>query len=230
MPTSGALDKVAAKLGIPLYEVPTGWKYFGNLMDKYELEKTEVICGEESFGTGSSHIREKDGTWAVLCWLSILASKNPNEYSVTVSNIVNQHWQQFGRNYYSRYDYENYPTENANRVISHLLSLILKYKKGDSIESFVLTYADEFEYKDPVDNSISSHQGIRFQFECGSRIIVRLSGTGASGATIRLYIEKIESKEFGLETAAALKDLVTTALKLLNLKELLGTEIPTVIT
>jgi phosphoglucomutase len=198
MPTSQALDRVAAKLSLPFYEVPTGWKFFGNLMDKYEKEQPEkgFICGEESFGTGSAHIREKDGIWAVLCWLSILAAKNPDASRplVTVADIVKEHWRIFGRNYYSRYDYEECDSKGAADMMDYLIAQTKALKPGNKVHGFVLAKADEFEYKDPVDGSVSSHQGIRFIFDDGSRVVYRLSGTGSVGATIRIYIEKFEAE------------------------------------
>jgi len=195
MPTSGALDRVAHKLGLPLYEVPTGWKFFGNLMDKYEAEGSSgFVCGEESFGTGSAHIREKDGIWATLAWLSILAAKNPSPDSpfVSVEQIVRDHWKTFGRNFYCRYDYESVDATGANKLIDDLRALAAKSKKGDKLGHFEIDFADEFNYKDPVDGSVSSNQGTRFVFSDGSRFVVRLSGTGSVGATIRLYLEKYE--------------------------------------
>jgi phosphoglucomutase len=235
MPTSGALDRVAKNLGVPLYEVPTGWKFFGNLMDKYEAEGSQgFICGEESFGTGSAHIREKDGMWAVLAWLSIIASKNSGSDVVSVGDIVRAHWNQYGRNFYCRYDYESVPSEGANAMMVHLRSRVSSLNKGDSLEGFEgrIDYADEFEYVDPVDGSVSSNQGIRFVFEDGSRIIVRLSGTGSVGATIRLYLEQYEPDpaKHDKETADILGPLIRLALSEMKLQEFIGTETPTVIT
>jgi len=228
MPTSAALDMVAKSLGIPLYEVPTGWKFFGNLMDKYELEGSQgFICGEESFGTGSAHIREKDGIWATLAWLSILEAKN-----ASVADIVKEHWKTFGRNFYSRYDYESVDAAGANKVISHLRDLAKKLKHGDSFKGLVINFADEFEYLDPVDKSISKNQGTRFVFTDGSRFVVRLSGTGSVGATIRLYLESYEPDpaKHDMKKEDALKNLVKVALETLNLKEFINTDVPTVIT
>jgi len=235
MPTSGALDRVSQKLGIPLYEVPTGWKFFGNLMDKYEAEGSQgFICGEESFGTGSAHIREKDGMWAVLAWLSILAVQNAQvpvgQPLVSVADIVQQHWKEYGRNYYCRYDYEGVATKGADEMIAHLVTVITSSKKGDRFGEFELASADEFEYKDPVDGSVSAHQGIRFIFTDGSRIIIRLSGTGSSGATIRLYLEKYESVHIGTKTEDALGPLIKVALDTTKIKHFVGTDVPTVIT
>ena len=182
MPTSTALDKVAKSLGITVYETPTGWKFFGNLMDAKKIS----ICGEESFGTGSTHIREKDGLWAVLCWLNIIAAKN-----TYVEDIVTFHWRKFGRNYYVRHDYEKIPTDVAAGLMENLRKKVLELK-GTTFGSYVVKSADDFEYVDPVDKSVSKNQGIRIMFEDGSRIVYRLSGTGTEGATLRVYIEKYE--------------------------------------
>jgi len=197
-------------------------------MDKYESEGSNgFICGEESFGTGSSHIREKDGIWATLSWLSIIEAKNK-----PVADIVKEHWKTFGRNFYSRYDYESVDADGANRMIQHLRDLTKKLKKGDSLGEFIIDFADEFEYKDPVDGSISKNQGTRFVFSDGSRFVVRLSGTGSVGATVRLYLEKYEPDpdKHNLKTEDALKSLVKVALETLNPKEYINTEQPTVIT
>ncbi|KVH88488.1 Alpha-D-phosphohexomutase, alpha/beta/alpha domain I [Cynara cardunculus var. scolymus] len=208
MPTSGALDRVAEKLNLPFFEVPTGWKFFGNLMDAGTLS----ICGEESFGTGSDHIREKDGIWAVLAWLSIIAyknkNKNPGEELISISEIVKEHWATYGRNYFSRYDYERY---NVAGVYS-------------------LQFADDFTYKDPVDGSVASKQGVRFVFTDGSRIIFRLSGTGSAGATVRIYIEQFEPdvSKHDLDAQVALKPLIDLALSVSKLKEFTGREKPTI--
>ncbi|KAL2342466.1 hypothetical protein Fmac_003751 [Flemingia macrophylla] len=197
MPTSAALDVVAKHLNLKFFEVPTGWKFFGNLMDAGLCS----ICGEESFGTGSDHIREKDGIWAVLAWLSILAYKNKDTLGdklVTVEDIVRQHWATYGRHYYTRYDYENVDAGAAKELMGYLVKLqsslseVNQIVKGVRSDVSNVVNADEFEYKDPVDGSISSHQGIRYLFEDGSRLIFRLSGTGSEGATIRLYIEQYE--------------------------------------
>ncbi|XAR66188.1 Phosphoglucomutase (alpha-D-glucose-1,6-bisphosphate-dependent) [Bertholletia excelsa] len=175
MPTSGALDRVAQKLNLPFFEVPTGWKFFGNLMDAGKLS----ICGEESFGTGSDHIREKDGIWAVLAWLSIMAYRNkdkrPGEKLVSVSDVVKEHWATYGRNFFSRYDYEECESEGANKMVEYLRDLVSKSKPGDKYGSYVLQFADDFTYTDPVDGSVASKQGVRFVFSDGSRIIFRLS-------------------------------------------------------
>jgi phosphoglucomutase len=228
MPTSQALDRVAEKRGLKCYEVPTGWKFFGNLMDDGKLS----ICGEESFGTGSDHIREKDGMWAILAWLSILAGRNQSSAEgrlISVRQIVEEHWAQYGRNYYSRYDYEQVDSAAADKVMSTLLTLI-PTAKGQKWEGFEVKDADEFTYRDPVDHSVSEHQGIRFQFIDGSRIVFRLSGTGSVGATIRVYVERYEQKELGMETASAVAPLIKIALLISKMQELTGRDKPTVIT
>uniref|UniRef100_A0A6N2M633 phosphoglucomutase (alpha-D-glucose-1,6-bisphosphate-dependent) n=2 Tax=Salix viminalis TaxID=40686 RepID=A0A6N2M633_SALVM len=198
MPTSSGLDVVAKNLNLKFFEVPTGWKFFGNLMDAGLCS----ICGEESFGTGSDHIREKDGIWAVLAWLSILAYKNKENLGggelVTVEDIVRNHWATYGRHYYTRYDYENVDAGAAKELMAYLVKLQSSLSEVNEIVSGIrsdvskVVHADEFEYKDPIDGSISKHQGIRYLFEDGSRLIFRLSGTGSEGATIRLYIEQYE--------------------------------------
>lgn len=232
MPTSMAADRVADKLGLKCYEVPTGWKYFGNLMDADLIN----ICGEESFGTGSNHIREKDGMWAVLAWLSILVAHNKNNTGklITVQNIVEQHWKTYGRNFYSRYDYENVTSESAADVMSTLTKLIDTIKPGHTkFGSYTISTADNFTYHDPVDQSVSKNQGIRYIFSDGSRLVWRLSGTGSSGATIRLYIEKYEpadSSNLLGDTQTALKELVEIAADVSQLQKLTGRDKPTVIT
>lgn len=232
MPTSGALDRVAEKLNLPFYEVPTGWKFFGNLMDAGKLS----ICGEESFGTGSDHIREKDGIWAVLAWLSIIAYKNKDkpvgEKLVSVSDVAMEHWASYGRNFFSRYDYEDCESEGANKMIDHLRDLISRSNAGDQYGDYILQLADDFAYKDPVDGSVVSKQGVRFIFTDGSRIIYRLSGTGSAGATIRIYIEQFEpdASKHNLDAQVALKPLIDLAFSLSKIKEFTGREKPTVIT
>ncbi|GAB4828743.1 Phosphoglucomutase-1 [Ancistrocladus abbreviatus] len=238
MPTSAALDVVAKHLNLKFFEVPTGWKFFGNLMDAGLCS----ICGEESFGTGSDHVREKDGIWAVLAWLSILAQKNKDNLSgdklVTVEDIVRQHWVTYGRHYYTRYDYENVDAGAAKELMSHLVNLqsslpeVNKIVKEARSDVSTVVRADEFEYKDPVDGSISKHQGIRYLFEDGSRLVFRLSGTGSEGATIRLYIEQYEkdSSKTGRDSQEALAPLVEVALKLSKMQEFTGRSAPTVIT
>uniref|UniRef100_A0A7S0EQS2 phosphoglucomutase (alpha-D-glucose-1,6-bisphosphate-dependent) n=1 Tax=Phaeocystis antarctica TaxID=33657 RepID=A0A7S0EQS2_9EUKA len=251
MPTSCALDIVAKKLGIPCFEVPTGWKFFGNLMDSGTASYpdgacyTPFICGEESFGTGSSHVREKDGLWAVLCWLSILAHHNletPQGALVGVGDVVRQHWREFGRNFYTRYDYEEVDAAKANEIVARLEELGARYEKeGMSAEKpvamgngFELVTLDQFRYEDPVDGSIATKQGVRILFADGSRIIVRLSGTGSVGATVRIYVEKYQppsdEEALGAETAQALAPLVDLALELTQVVQLTGRDAPTVIT
>ncbi|KAA8532541.1 hypothetical protein F0562_032643 [Nyssa sinensis] len=238
MPTSAALDVVAKHLNLKFFEVPTGWKFFGNLMDAGLCS----VCGEESFGTGSDHIREKDGIWAVLAWLSILAYKNKENLSgeklVSVEEIVRQHWATYGRHYYTRYDYENVDAGAAKELMAYLVKLqsslseVNKIIKGICSDVSNVANADEFEYKDPVDGSISKHQGIRYLFEDGSRLVFRLSGTGSEGATIRLYIEQYEKdpSKTGRDSQEALASLVEVALKLSKMQEFTGRTAPTVIT
>lgn len=248
MPTSGAVDRVAEKLGIPFYETPTGWKFFGNLMDSDLLggkKLTPLLCGEESFGTGSSHVREKDGLWAVLCWLSILAHHNANTpigSLVGVGDIVRQHWRTYGRNHYSRYDYETVDSAAAKAMVQKLLDLGKAFEAaGYSPDNpqplsggFSLATVDEFAYTDPIDGSFSPNQGVRLLFSDGSRLIFRLSGTGSVGATVRIYIEKYTPPEdeagLALETAEALQPLIDLGLQLSQVRELTGRDAPTVIT
>ncbi|TKY51235.1 Phosphoglucomutase [Spatholobus suberectus] len=232
MPTSGALDRVAEKLNLPFFEVPTGWKFFGNLMDAGKLS----ICGEESFGTGSDHIREKDGIWAVLAWLSIIAHRNkdkkPGEKLISISDVVKEHWATYGRNFFSRYDYEECESEGANKMIEYLRDCVSKSKPGDKYGNYVLQFADDFRYTDPVDGSVVSKQGVRFVFTDGSRIIYRLSGTGSAGATVRVYIEQFEPdvSKHDVDAQIALKPLIDLAISLSKLKGFTGREKPTVIT
>ena len=222
MPTSMAVDCVAKKLNIPCYETPTGWKFFGNLLDTDKI----TICGEESFGTGSNHVREKDGLWAVLFWLQILAAKKSS-----VIDLMNQHWAKFGRNYYSRHDYEAIPSDIANQIFENLESLLPKLKNQRFSNSVVLD-ADNFSYEDPVDKTISTNQGLRIILENNSRIILRLSGTGTKGSTLRLYFEKLSlpNGELNLNPQIALKDLIASLDELLNISTLTKMERPTVIT
>lgn len=241
MPTSGALDRVATKLGVAFFEVPTGWKFFGNLMDSKVVygkeDYTPFICGEESFGTGSNHIREKDGMWAVLAWLSILAEKNAVADSTTlvsVEDIVKAHWAEYGRNYYCRLDYEGVDKSAAQDMMTTMASLTKDTAASlmDNSSDFVLASTDEFTYVDPVDESISRHQGIRFIFEDGSRVVFRLSGTGVAGATIRMYVEKYEPPEgnLGQTPSDALGPLIDIGLRVSKLQERTGRDAPTVIT
>jgi len=222
MPTSQAADRVAEKLGIPCYETPTGWKFFGNLLDDGRI----TLCGEESFGTGSDHIREKDGLWAVLCWLNIIAERKQS-----VEDIVRQHWAEYGRNYYTRHDYENIPIKSAENLMENLHNN-LPSLVGKTFNNRSITTADDFSYHDPVDGSVSEHQGIRILFDDGARIIFRLSGTGTEGATLRLYIERYE-QDIGLhdlETQEALYDLLETSELIANIIGYTEMHEPTVIT
>ncbi|BCH26068.1 alpha-D-glucose phosphate-specific phosphoglucomutase [Mesorhizobium sp. L-8-3] len=222
MPTSGAADRVAEKLGIGMYETPTGWKFFGNLLDA----GMATICGEESAGTGSDHVREKDGVWAVLLWLNILAARGES-----VKDIVTKHWAEFGRNYYSRHDYEEVETEDANRLMEALRGK-LESLPGSVVSGMKIATADDFAYHDPVDKSVSRNQGIRVLFEGGSRVVFRLSGTGTSGATLRVYIERYEpdSSRHGIETREALKDLIAAADEIAGIRAHTGRQKPSVIT
>jgi phosphoglucomutase len=222
MPTSGAADRVAEKLGIGIYETPTGWKFFGNLLDA----GMATICGEESAGTGSNHVREKDGLWAVLLWLSILAARGES-----VKEIVTRHWATYGRNYYSRHDYEEVETERANALVNELRGKLASLP-GTKLRGLTVTKADDFAYRDPVDGSVSEHQGIRVLFEGGSRVVFRLSGTGTSGATLRVYIERYEPDpaKHGIETQQALADLVAAADDIAGIRAHTGRAKPSVIT
>ena len=220
MPTSCAVDRVAEKLGIKCFETPTGWKFFGNLLDAGMI----TLCGEESAGTGSNHVREKDGLWAVLLWLNILAKRKQS-----VVDIVKEHWATYGRNYYSRHDYEEVDAEAANGMMKYLRDRLPKLK-GEKAGALAVATADDFAYHDIVDGSNSANQGIRIVFEDGSRVIYRLSGTGTAGATLRVYIEKFESKNLGLETQSALSDLIGFARGFAGIAERTGRTEPTVIT
>jgi phosphoglucomutase len=222
MPTSAAADRVAKALGIPCYETPTGWKFFGNLMDAGKV----TLCGEESFGTGSDHIREKDGLWAVLFWLNILAvRKQP------VEAILMEHWARFGRNVYSRHDYEDIPADAANGVMK-LLHDSFATLKGAQFGHLQVKLCDDFSYTDPVDGSVSTGQGVRIIFIDGSRIVFRLSGTGTGGATLRIYLESFEPdvSKHHLDAQQALAALISIALQISELRKRTGREKPTVIT
>jgi phosphoglucomutase len=235
MPTSGAVDLVAKDLNLSLFETPTGWKYFGNLMDSKELyggaEYTPFICGEESFGTGSNHVREKDGLWAVLAWLQILADANPSTTSplVTVEDIVTAHWRKYGRNYYARWDFENMDSAKCNAMMNKMRADVAT-NTGRQVGSYKIAKSDDFTYFDPVDGSVAKNQGIRFLMEDGSRIIFRLSGTAGSGATVRMYIEQYEPLKIDQVASEALSGLIRVALDLCDIQGFLGTEEPTVIT
>ncbi|KAK6456523.1 phosphoglucomutase [Scheffersomyces xylosifermentans] len=228
MPTSGAIDLVAKSKGLNVYEVPTGWKFFCSLFDDKKLS----ICGEESFGTGSNHIREKDGLWAVVAWLNVLADynkKNPDgETSIKV--VQDSFWKKYGRTFFTRYDFENVASEGAQKIIDLLASIVDSKKAGDSLgEGYVIKEAANFSYTD-LDGSVSSNQGLFVKFESGLRFIVRLSGTGSSGATVRLYLEKHSSDEstYSQKVDQYLADDVTFVLELLKFKEFLGKDEPDV--
>ncbi len=222
MPTSGAADLVARKLGIEIFETPTGWKFFGNLLDAGKVS----ICGEESAGTGSDHVREKDGLWAVLLWLNILAVRK-----MSVADLMKDHWATYGRNYYSRHDFEAVPTENADQLMQNLRDK-QESLPGTKIGSTTVEFADDFSYQDPIDNSVSAHQGIRIGFAGGGRAVFRLSGTGTEGATLRLYLEQYvpASSDMSIETAVALKEVQAAAHEVSNLAALLGRSEPDVVT
>jgi phosphoglucomutase len=222
MPTSAAADRVAAALNVPCYETPTGWKFFGNLMDAGKV----TLCGEESFGTGSDHIREKDGLWAVLFWLNILAVRKQS-----VEAIVREHWARFGRNVYSRHDYEGIPNDAANGVMK-LLHDSFASLRGAQFGHLQVKLCDDFSYTDPVDGSVSTGQGVRIIFTDDSRIVFRLSGTGTEGATLRIYLEAFEPdvSNHHLDAQQALATLISIALKISELRERTGRERPTVIT
>ncbi|HIK51630.1 MAG TPA: alpha-D-glucose phosphate-specific phosphoglucomutase [Oscillatoriales cyanobacterium M59_W2019_021] len=222
MPTSAAVDRVAEKLGIDCYETPTGWKFFGNLMDAGKV----TLCGEESFGTGSDHVREKDGLWAVLFWLNILAVRQQS-----VEDIVREHWKTYGRNYYSRHDYEAIESDRANTLIENLRAKLASLP-GRKLGNYTVDYADDFSYTDPVDGSVSNKQGIRIGFTDGSRIVFRLSGTGTQGATLRLYLESYESDpaKHDIDPQEALGELIEIADEVAQIQMLTGRDKPTVIT
>lgn len=222
MPTSQAVDRVALSYQIPCYETPTGWKFFGNLLDAGNI----TICGEESFGTGSTHVREKDGLWAVLFWLNLIAKRRQ-----TVADIVTEHWQKFGRDIYCRHDYEAIDTDTANGIIANLRDQ-LSGLVGQAFGEYVVKYADEFSYHDSVDGSISQNQGIRIGFENGSRIVFRLSGTGTVGATLRIYLERFEpdSARHNQDAGVALAELIELAERFCQVKQRTGRTEPNVIT
>ena len=222
MPTSQAVDRVAAALGIECFETPTGWKFFGNLLDAGRI----TFCGEESFGTGSDHVREKDGLWAVLAWLNVIAGRGQ-----PVSEIVTGHWQQYGRNYYSRHDYEGVNAKQASVLMDALRSR-LPALSGTLLDGLEVAYADDFSYTDPIDGSVSDHQGIRIGFADGSRIIFRLSGTGTVGATLRVYLESYEPEAARqlLDPQIALAPLIRIANDLADIQQQTGRAAPDVIT
>jgi phosphoglucomutase len=222
MPTSAAADRVAAKLGVPAFETPTGWKFFGNLMDAGKV----TLCGEESFGTSSDHVREKDGLWAVLFWLNVLAVRKQS-----VEAIVKAHWAEYGRNVYSRHDYEAIPSDAANGLMQHLHSSFDSLT-GAKLGSHTVKMCDDFSYTDPIDGSVSKGQGIRILFSDGSRIVFRLSGTGTEGATLRIYLEAYEPdiSKHHLDAQEALAELISIAAQISQLRQRTGREQPTVIT
>ncbi|MCP5439177.1 MAG: alpha-D-glucose phosphate-specific phosphoglucomutase [Chromatiaceae bacterium] len=222
MPTSQAVDRVAAALGIECFETPTGWKFFGNLLDAGRI----TFCGEESFGTGSDHVREKDGLWAVLAWLNVIAGRGQ-----PVSEIVTGHWQQYGRNYYSRHDYEGVNAKQASVLMDALRSR-LPALSGTLLDGLEVAYADDFSYTDPIDGSVSDRQGIRIGFADGSRIIFRLSGTGTVGATLRVYLESYEPEAARqlLDPQIALAPLIRIANDLADIQQQTGRAAPDVIT
>ncbi len=222
MPTSKALDRVAESLGIDCYETPTGWKFFGNLLDAGRA----TLCGEESAGTGSDHVREKDGLWAVLFWLNILAARKQS-----VSEIMAEHWAAYGRNYYSRHDYEAVDSDAANALVAGLRDR-LGDLPGQSVAGLKVDAADEFAYDDPVDGSRSAGQGIRVMLEGGGRVVFRLSGTGTQGATLRVYLERVETDPARLQDdpQEALAPIIAAAEALAGIKEHTGRDAPDVIT
>lgn len=222
MPTSAAADRVAAALGIAHYETPTGWKFFGNLMDAGRA----TLCGEESFGTGSDHVREKDGLWAILLWLNILAVRKQS-----VAEILQAHWARFGRNYYSRHDFEAIPTEKADAMIAALRGR-LGDLPGAEVQGMTIEAADDFAYTDPVDGSVSTGQGVRVIFAGGSRFVMRLSGTGTEGATLRLYLERYAPgpEGLGLDPAEALAPITRAAHELAGIAAHTGRRAPDVVT
>lgn len=222
MPTSAAADRVAQKLGVPCYETPTGWKFFGNLMDAGKV----TLCGEESFGTGSSHVREKDGLWAVLFWLNILAKRR-----LSVEEILYRHWAEFGRNVYSRHDYEGLPADVAAGIMAQVRGQF-DTLPGKRYGDYVVKFCDDFSYTDPIDGSLSTGQGLRIGMEDGSRIVFRLSGTGTEGATLRLYLEAFEADPARqrLDAQELLAALIGIAEEVSQLKQRSGRERPTVIT
>ena len=222
MPTSAAVDRVAAELGIDCYETPTGWKFFGNLLDAGKI----TLCGEESFGTGSNHVREKDGLWAVLFWLNLLAVRQQS-----VAELMQTHWHQFGRNAYARHDYEEVDSDRAHELMRTLLGKF-DTLKGKKLGNYEVAYADDFAYTDPVDNSISKHQGLRIGFTDGSRIVYRLSGTGTRGATLRIYLEAYTrtTQDFSTDAHTLLQPLTEIANHIAAVQRFTGRNKPSVIT
>ena len=222
MPTSEAVDRVAAELGIACFETPTGWKFFGNLLDADKA----TLCGEESAGTGSSHIREKDGLWAVLLWLNILAADGRDLVA-----LQSAHWAEFGRNYYSRHDYEEIPTEAANALMDGLRARLSELP-GTAVAGLIVSEADEFSYHDPVDGSLTERQGLRIRFDGGSRVVFRLSGTGTQGATLRVYLERYvdAAGDHAMEVQEALSPIIAAAEALARITHHTGRSTADVIT
>lgn len=222
MPTCRALDMVAKGRGLACYETPTGWKFFANLLDSGRI----TLCGEESFGTSSNHVREKDGVWAVLAWLNVLA-----ETGLSVQQIADAHWKQYGRHYYARHDYDELPTAVANQVMETLIASLPKLA-GQTFGAWTVSQADEFGYEDPVDGSVAKSQGIRIVFGEVARLILRLSGTGTKGATLRLYLERYETaaEKLGYKTNEALAPLASIADQLIKIGEITGRKAPDVVT
>ncbi|KAF8202303.1 phosphoglucomutase [Pholiota molesta] len=240
MPTSKAIDLVAQKKGLEYFEVPTGWKFFGNLMDAGRLS----ICGEESFGTGSDHIREKDGLWAVIAWLNIIAAvnkKSPNKV-VGINDLLQEFYSIYGRSFFSRYDYEEVSSEGAHALVAHLNEALKSGSLNNTVHTatssstaFTVSGLYDFEYKDPIDHSVSKNQGQVITFTDGSRVVFRLSGTGSQGATVRMYVERYVPADagaaaLGKSAAEGLQSLIEVALDISKLKEFLGRDEPTVIT
>jgi phosphoglucomutase len=222
MPTSTAADRVAKALGIACYETPTGWKFFGNLLDAGKV----TLCGEESYGTGSDHVREKDGIWAVLFWLNILAATGQS-----VESLVRAHWARFGRNFYSRHDYEAVASDAADALMSALRAQLPELA-GQTLDGLRVALADDFAYTDPVDGSVATQQGVRIVFENGSRIVFRLSGTGTEGATLRVYLERYETEatRHAIPTQTALAPLIALAERIARIEQHTGRSAPSVVT
>jgi phosphoglucomutase len=220
MPTSTAVDRVAAALGIACYETPTGWKFFGNLMDAGRI----TLCGEESFGTGSNHVREKDGVWAVLSWLSVLAAAR-----ASVADVVRAHWARFGRSFYQRHDYDDLDASAADAAM-RALDERLPRLVGERLGPFTVSAADDFRYADPVDGSVSEHQGLRLQLDGGARLIYRLSGTGTQNATLRMYLECYRRDGVDADVDTVLASLARSGRELIGMRDRLGRETPSVVT
>jgi len=220
MPTSGAVDRVAAARGLPCYATPTGWKFFGTLLDA----GLATLCGEESAGTGSDHVREKDGLWAVLLWLNILAVRRQ-----TVAQVMADHWAEFGRTYYSRHDYEAVDSAIANALMADLRAA-LPGMAGRTAGGLVVQTAEDFAYTDPVDGSIATAQGVQIGFEGGARAVLRLSGTGTEGATLRVYLERFDPADFAQDPQSALAPVIAAVEALAGIAARTGRQGPDVIT